>query len=339
MRPSRAPPHASDPDRIHRTFMCRAVLWVTGGANMSRYVIGRSLLGALLVLASVGSPAAGGQGAGQAPSCQPAGSVVRVPDLPEGSGVAVSRRTSGRLWAHNDSGEPELIALDAQGAVVGRVRIGGAKVEDWEALAAGTCPAGNCLYIGDIGDNDARRRSITIYRIAEPAEPGGTVDADVLRAVYPNGPRNAEALLVTPRGDVLIVTKGDTAPVAVYRMPAAAKPGDTVTLEQVGAARDARKAAAGDRITDGAVSPSGQWTALRTTSSVLLLRTADLLSGTWRDAGRTSVKSLREPQGEGVAFADDQTIYLVGEGGSKKRPGTFGRLSCGFDSATGPADR
>ena len=33
------------------------------------------------------------------PRCQPAGPIVRIPDLPEGSGVAVSRRSPHRLWA------------------------------------------------------------------------------------------------------------------------------------------------------------------------------------------------------------------------------------------------
>ena len=39
---------------------------------------------------------------------------------------------------------------------------------------------------------------------------------------------------------------------------------------------------------------------------------------------------LREPQGEGVAFADETTLYLVGEGGGKGRPGTLARMTCTF---------
>ena len=95
---------------------------------------------------------------------------VCVADLPEGSGVAVSRRTLGRLWAHNDSREPVLVALDPMGAVVGRVRVSGATLEDWETVAIGPCPAGTCIYIGEIGDNEAKRANIQIYRVPEPAE-------------------------------------------------------------------------------------------------------------------------------------------------------------------------
>ena len=55
------------------------------------------------------------------------------------------------------------------------------------------------------------------------------------------------------------------------------------------------------------------------------------MSGNWREAGRVSLKTLGEPQGEGIAFGDERTIYVVGEGGGKSRPGTFGRLTCTFD--------
>jgi hypothetical protein len=76
------------------------------------------------------------------------------------------------------------------------------------------------------------------------------------------------------------------------------------------------------------MSPGGVWVALRTRTDVLLYRTDDLLSGDWREAARVPLIGLREPQGEGIAFADEKTIYLVGEGGNKSKPGTFGRVTC-----------
>ena len=274
------------------------------------------------------SNAAGQNGLTTAPTCQVAGPLVKVPELPEGSGVAASRRAPGRLWAHNDSGEPILFALDSKGTVVGRVRVPTSKVEDWEAIAVGPCPAGSCIYLGDIGDNDAERREITIHRLPEPAEPSGPiVGAEVFRARYPDGAHDAETLLVTPEGDILIVTKGRTGPVGLYRLPADTKPGGTVMLQSIGKPHRGRKNA-DERITDGAVSPNGAWVALRTNTAVLLYRAADLISGQWHEASRVSLKALGEPQGEGIAFGDDKTIYLVGEGGRKSQPGTFGRLTC-----------
>ena len=266
-----------------------------------------------------------------APTCKAADDLVRVVELPEGSGLAASRRSPGRFWAHNDSGKPLLVALDAKGTPLGSVTVRGANVTDWEAMAVGPCPAGSCIYVGDIGDNEGARRDITIYRVPEPADASGSVDgADVFRARYPDRPHNAEALLVTLKGDVLIVTKGDTGPVGLYRLPSDAKPGGTMTLQSIGKARHSERPPANERITDGAVSPSGAWVALRTKTSMLLYRTDDLLSGNWKETSRISLTELGEPQGEGIAFGDESSIYLVGEGGRKSQPGTFGRLTCAF---------
>jgi len=270
-------------------------------------------------------------GSSKTPTCRAAEALVRVPELPEASGVAASTRSPGRFWAHNDSGEPVLIALDSKGTVLGHVRIPGVTVNDWEAIAVGPCPTGSCIYLGDIGDNDAARREITIYRIPEPADATASIkDADVFRARYPDRAHDAETLLVTPKGDILIVTKGETGPVALYRLPPDAKPSGLVTLQAVGKPRASGTVVAGERITDGTVSPSGEWVALRTKTTLLLHRAEDLMAGNWKEASRGSLTDLGEPQGEGVAFGNSTTVYLVGEGGGKSRPGTFGRLSCTF---------
>lgn len=257
--------------------------------------------------------------------CRQTGELVTVAELPEGSGIAASRRIAGRFWSHNDSGEPELIALDTNGKVTGRLRLEGAAVEDWEALSVGPCPAGSCLYVGDIGDNDAERRRVTVYRIVEPPAAADRASVEVFHASYPDGAHDAETLLVDPGGRLHIVTKGDTGPVAVYRFPAELRPGSEVRLERMG---QPRTGGGDDRITDGAVSPDGQWTVLRTRQALLFHRTSDLLSGSWRAGDRVSLEAIGEPQGEGVTFAADGSVVLVGEGGGKKRPGTFTRLSC-----------
>jgi hypothetical protein len=251
-----------------------------------------------------------------------------VAELPEASGIAPSRRVPGRLWSHNDSGEPVLIALDAKGAVTGRLRLSGAQVEDWEAIAVGPCPTGSCIHVGDIGDNNASRRHITVYRVTEPEAAAESAPATAFHARYPEGPQDGEALLITPDGRLHVVTKGETGPVAIYRFPSQPPPGVTVRLERVGKPREPGKPDQQSRITDGAVSQDGEWVVLRTRSALAFYRASELLSGTWREAGRTNLAALGEPQGEGVAFGDANTIYLTGEGGGKSRPGTFARLTC-----------
>jgi hypothetical protein len=133
--------------------------------------------------------------------CRAAGDVVRVPKLAEASGLAASRRIPDRFWAVNDTGQPVIYALTGRGAVAGEIHLSGAAVEDWEAIAVGACATGSCLYVGDIGDNRARRAHITVYRLPEPADANErSAASEAIHATYPDGPQDAESLLTTPDG-------------------------------------------------------------------------------------------------------------------------------------------
>ena len=72
-------------------------------------------------------------------------------------------------------------------------------------MAAGPAPNGSddVLYVGDIGDNDAARPTVTVYRVHEPGEapaaPGVPLDeVEAIELQYPDGPSDAEALLDRP---------------------------------------------------------------------------------------------------------------------------------------------
>jgi hypothetical protein len=297
-------------------------------SQLTERPIAISLSHALVLAAMLATPAL--SYAQQPPvQCTPAAPLVRVVELPEGSGLAASRREPGRFWSLNDSSDPVLIALDNRGRVVGRMELSGAAVEDWEALAVGPCPSGSCIYVADIGDNDAARARITIYRIDEPAEASGSAKVSaVFHATYPDGAHDAEALLIAPDGRLHIVTKGDTGPVALYRFPHELRSSSTMRLERVGEPRHARPPSRIDRITDGAVSADGQWVVLRSVQALMFFRSTDLLAANWREAARVDLSALAEPQGEGVTFAADNSVFLVSEGGGKQRPGSFARLTC-----------
>ncbi len=265
---------------------------------------------------------------GKSAACTPAGKLVRLPGLPEASGLAPSRSTAGRLWAHNDSGSPEIFGLDASGEIVGRVTLSGAAVEDWEAIASAPCDGGACLYVADIGDNDARRDQVTLYRVPEPAAGASSAKVDaVIRASYPDGAHDAEALLAAPDGTLYIVTKGDTGPVAVYRLPRGTG-GGTVKLERDGEPLSKGKPADDARVTDGAISADGAWVVLRTRTALTFYRAAEFLQGRFKEAHRVDLTSLGEPQGEAVAFGPSNRVYVGGEGGGKSQPGTLATLSC-----------
>lgn len=265
------------------------------------------------------------------PACRATGGVVPLADLPEASGIAASRRLPGIFWAHNDGG-PILFALDAQGSLKSRVRLTGVAVQDWEDIAVGPCPGGSCIYAADIGDNGAKRNRITVYRVAEPAASDrSTATPEVFHATYPDGPQDAETLLVTADARVFIVSKGETGPVALYRFPGPLRSGTTVQLERVGEALSAGKASGDNRITGGAASQDGRWVVLRTHDHLIVYRAADFVDGMREETMRVDLRDLKEPQGEGVALGADNMVYLVGEGGGKSRSGTFARFSCALN--------
>jgi hypothetical protein len=262
--------------------------------------------------------------------CRVDGAVATLAGLPEASGVAVSRRASDRFWTHNDSGQPALFMFDEDGTVTARVHLPDATVIDWEAVAAGPCGSESCLYVADIGDNDARRDQITIYRVTEPLDANAaTATAEALHGKYPDGPHDAETLLVSGAGDVYIVTKGSTGPIALYRFPRdAGAGGPAVQLERVGEPRSARRVSNDEQVTDGAVSADGTRIVLRTHDALFFYRTPQLLAGDWREEAWADLKHIGEPQGEGVAFGPGNAVYLTSEGGDESDAGTFVRLRC-----------
>ena len=253
------------------------------------------------------------------PLCTAASELAYIRGAAEASGIAVSRRTPGLLWTHNDSGQPVLHAVDASGTVKGHVQVTGARVVDWEDLAAGPCPEGSCLYIADIGDNNRSRRSITIYRIPEPRPDQSASDlADVWNATYPDGAHDAEALFAAGNA-LFVVTKDESSATALYRLPLLPKGGREARLELV-------SRLALDRITGASVSPDGTWVALRTNDLGLFYRTADLIDGRAAASRPFDLTAVGEPQGEGIAIGGEGLVYLAGEGGGKG--GTLAALRC-----------
>jgi hypothetical protein len=261
-------------------------------------------------------------------TCQPQGTAQAVlTGLSEASGVAVSRRTPGTLWTLNDGGDAVITAVDERGARQGRVRVAGAQLRDWEAIAVAGCGQGrSCLYIGDIGDNEAKRSHIVVYRVPEPA-PGDetTAAVETFAARFPDQAHDAEALFITPDGVMFIVTK--ERPAGVFKFPADAQAGTVSTLQQVGFIPT-------EDVTDAAASPDGRWVALRTKEVVMFFRAGDIVNGEIEHGAPVPVVSLGEPQGEGVAIGANGNVYLAGESGRRGRPGTLATMSCVF-----PAER
>lgn len=246
--------------------------------------------------------------------------------IEEASALAASQRWPGVYWTLNDSGNsPSVYAIDDQGRSRGTFRVQGADNEDWEAMQVGPGrDGGSALYVGDIGDNDRERREVVLYRVPEP-EPaqagarssnGRTNEAEAFKIQYPNGPRDAEGLLVHPTtGEILVVTKEVLGRAGIYRVPLPLDGRRTVRLERVAEVDMARVGVKIDVVTDAAVSADARRVTLRTYGSILEydVPPGALLASIWEQTPR--VARLDDGrQGEGITYrADAGALITIGE--------------------------
>jgi hypothetical protein len=267
--------------------------------------------------------------------CQFTGRPTVLPGLWEASGVALASGSPTRLWVINDSEGPVLYGVDTDGRIVDHITVAGAQTYDWEDLSAGPCPMGRCLFIADIGDNAARRPEISVYRIPEPPRGASTsAPAVAFHAKYPDGPHNAESLFVDTDQRMFLITKGRSAD--VYRFPTSPAVNSVSMLEKMeriplvaGHSRAKKSDTSGnERATGAALSADHNWVAVRSNQSLWFFRAADFISGQAGQPVWVDLSGAREPQGEGIAFGPNQTIFLVGEGGSKGRPGSLRTITC-----------
>ncbi len=251
-----------------------------------------------------------------------AGRVERA-ELVETSGLAASRVHEGVLWAHNDSGSATgvfAVGLDGRDLGFFALRDGGAPVDavDVEDVAV----VDRRIYLADIGDNGAVRASAAIYVLDEP-EPGADGEAEVTQVLeirYPDGPTDAEALVVDPvAGELLILSKDLDAPSAPTRLYVAPLPDPGPALVEVEPVVAGRLDVAAITATSGSISiggllfpgsvtgadlsPAGDLLVLRTYGSAWLFprsggqSLADALAGEPCEGGAAG-----EGQGEAIAF-------------------------------------
>jgi len=100
-----------------------------------------------------------------APGVQRIG-LISDPRITESSGVVVSRTYTNVFWTHNDGPKSyTLFGITRGGQTIASFHVAGIMLHDWEDIAIDN---EHHLYIGDIGNNDARRFSIAVYEIDEP---------------------------------------------------------------------------------------------------------------------------------------------------------------------------
>ena len=262
---------------------------------------------------------------------------LQAPDLRESSGVARSRAIPHILFTINDSGnDPVIFATDSSGRAIGRWLVPGVTNRDWEAITIGRCPAGSCIYLGDIGDNREQQAAVTIYRLREPVRierfrgaPDETpIDLETLLLRYPDGPHDTEAMWVDRDGNLSLVTKGRTGGISLFRVPATAwEKRGTVVATRVQLLPLRPDQSLGRWVTDAALSPDGARVAIRTYTELYLFPV--LPAGRLGPpAARCSLAGL-EPQGEGVEWLDDTRMVLTSEAPLPTTTGPIHVVRCG----------
>jgi hypothetical protein len=245
---------------------------------------------------------------------------ISSPAAVELSGLALARSQRGVLWAHNDSGDSaRVLAVSTSGRRLAELAVPGAENYDWEDISVGPAPGGgHALYVGDIGDNEAERPSVVVYRVPEPRIAGGrsgaTAPARALTLRYPDGAHDAEALLVSrSTGALVIVTKSFSGVAGVY-LAARPREGRTTALRRVGRL----SLGGGEAVTAGSVSGDGRTIALRSYFRAFVWsrrRGESVPTALRRKPCRVDADLLAEGQGETLALTrEGGVLFTVPEG-------------------------
>ena len=269
------------------------------------FVASAALAGALMgtspASAEEAAPAAG-------PSVRCAVTDERLAEL---SGLVV---VGEQFLALNDGGDQVTVyGLDAACQVTD-VQTAPVDPYDPEDLAVGS---DGSVWVADTGDNDAQRATVALHVL----RPGGA--ASLFRLTYPDGPHDAEALLLAPDGTPYLVTKEVLGSSGVYRPAGVLADGATVPMERVATVNLTLTGTPGGpvgragqlMITGGAVAADGRALALRTYTDAYVWP----LSGS-DVAGALAAAPVRvalppSPQGEAISFSSDPSGLVVASEG------------------------
>jgi hypothetical protein len=214
------------------------------------------------------------------------------PAIVEASALVVQ---DGLFLTTNDSGDTgRVFAVVRSGRTVG-VTHWSADPTDTEALAPG---GHGFVWVGDIGDNDARRSSVDIARI--PVGRGDrTVPATTYHLTYPDGATDAETLMRDPTTGHLYIASKNVFGGLLYAVPEHLDPTGDNRLKVVGRVLPVA--------TDGSFFPDGRHLVVRNYSTAVVYAWPSL-----QPVGSFPLPA--QQQGEGIAVADDGKVYVSSEG-------------------------
>lgn len=241
---------------------------------------------------------------------------ITDPRVTESSGLAASILHKDVYYTHNDSGdEARVFAFRRDGSILATIQLKGVKAIDFEDMAISKAAGSSNLYIGDIGDNSEKRSDVRVYKFKEPSALDGVVQVspEIFEIEYPDGPHNAESLLVHPTtGEITLIAKTDKGPSGIFSSGPSPVPGK-VRLKRVGQIDIVFPIKEARLITGACWSPDGTKVAVRT------YLTAYQYSGVGGDWWKSKPKTLSVPlqrQGEAITYTRDGAKVLTSSEGS-----------------------
>ncbi|MHA7862420.1 hypothetical protein ACX1DX_13765 [Tessaracoccus sp. Y36] len=153
--------------------------------------------------------------------------------------------------------------------------------------------SGDRLWVGDIGDPRSTRDTIVVYRLG--STDGGRTTYHAYDFQYEDQPQDAQAMLISGRGNIYIVTGGESP--GVYRVRGDISREDMNTLVRVYDAPEG--------VTDGVFLSDGSTMALRTTAGIEYI---DALR--WEPLVTDTI--VGAPEGESIARGADDELFVGG---------------------------
>lgn len=245
----------------------------------------------------------------------------------ETSGMVASSVNKDIYYIHNDSGDTSrFFAISPDGKLISTLYFKGnlteqLGVKDCEDIAVGPGPVKkkSYVYVGDIGDNSGIRKCITLYRIAEHSNwtKGGNINvtATPINLKYPDGPKDAETLMVDPIQKLFYIISKRSDTVNVYTAPLTSKLNDTLVMTH-----RTKLFFKGYKpfkwITSGDISKDGKQILIKSYEKIYYWKRQDN-EPIWQTLQRIPAEPnyQQEKQGEAICFTPDgKGFYTVSEG-------------------------
>ena len=244
--------------------------------------------------------------------------------IDEASGISSSKNNPDLVWMHNDSGDlAKVYGVGLDGTYLGAIRLKGAIARDWEDMCIGPGPEDNTdyLYIGDIGDNFSKFKKKRIHRFIEPIVNSNQdspfnikiKDFDTIVFTYPDGNRDAEALMVDPNTkDLYILSKRESS-VSIYRLPYPQSTSKVIEAEKLGnfTVSPNKSYRRSDQITAADISRDGSKIIIKTYYDIIMLNNLNDSVASSFSSEQIKLDYTTVRGGEAVCWRWDQSGYYT----------------------------